>query len=89
MRLPVKIFKVSGHSMMPYLSPTDSVLVFTFLKIKKGNVIVFKHHSKNMIKRVSKLEGNNVYVEGDNTNDSLDVGKISKRDIIGKVVFKI
>lgn len=85
----VKKFKVSGHSMMPHLKPTDSVLVLTFLKIKVGDIIVFKHASMNMIKRVSKIESDEVLVTGDNKIDSLDIGKILKRDIIGKVVFKI
>lgn len=82
----LKKFKVSGHSMLPYLSPGDSVLVLTFLKIKKGDVVVFKHVSQSMIKRIVRVDKNSVIVQGDNKADSLDVGKISKRDIIGKVV---
>lgn len=74
---------------MPNFHPGDNVLVLTFLKIKVGDVIVFSHNKKNMIKRVIKLERDFVEVSGDNKDDSLDVGKISKHDIIGKVVFKI
>ncbi len=75
--------------MMPYLSPGESVLVLTVLKIKKGDVVVFKYNAQHMIKRVTQIQDNDVFVEGDNKRDSLAIGKISKRDIMGKVLFKI
>ncbi len=84
----LKKFKVSGHSMEPYLSPGNHVLVLSFLKIKKGDVVVFKHNSKSVIKRIVRIDENEFFVEGDNKQDSLAIGKVSKHDIIGKVVFK-
>lgn len=82
-------FKVSGHSMQPYLHEGQYVLVATFLGFKMGDVVVFKQSSKVFIKRITKVNKDTYLVEGDNKNDSLHIGKILKRDIIGKVIFKI
>jgi signal peptidase I len=68
------------------------VLVLRFSKIKKGDIVVFKNEGKILIKRVAKIEGSKFTVLGDNRNDSYDsrnFGSVSKKDIIGKVVFKI
>jgi signal peptidase I len=91
-------FKVSGHSMEPYLKEGDEVIVLGFLGIKKGDVVVFKYNSKNFIKRVKKISNKKYFVEGDNKeyfvvgdnkNDSLDISTINKKDILGKVICKL
>lgn len=82
-------YKISGHSMEPYLNPGDQVVAFKFLKIKKGDVVVFKHHSKIFVKRVKKILNGKYFLEGDNTNDSLTTPPILKSDIMGKVLFKL
>lgn len=81
-------FKVSGHSMEPNFHEGDQVLSVGFLGFKAGDVIVFKHKSKNFIKRIIRIERNEVFLEGDNKNDSLKIPKVQKRDIIGKVIFR-
>lgn len=89
---PLRKFKIQEHSMEPFLKSGDEVLVFKFLKIKKGDVIVFKKEKKIFVKRVSKIEDGKFTVLGDNKNDSYDsrkFGFINKKDIIGKVVVKI
>lgn len=87
------LFKISGHSMLPKLEPTDIVITSSFPYIlnnpKVGDVIVFKKKEKVIIKRISKTTNDKVYVEGDNRDDSLDVGWVHKKDIIGKVLFKL
>ncbi len=75
--------------MEPYLKEGDQVLAFSLLGVKRGDVVVFRHRSKIFIKRVEKVSDDSIFVSGDNKKDSLEIGKISKRDIIGKVVFKI
>lgn len=91
----LRFFKISGHSMLPNLAPRDHVLTssipYLFSKPKVGDVVVFKtsNTSPVMIKRVSKISNNKLFVKGDNQKDSLDPGFLSKKDIIGKVLFKI
>ncbi|MGE5042234.1 MAG: S26 family signal peptidase [Candidatus Levyibacteriota bacterium] len=85
-------YKVSGHSMEPYLHEGDKVLTCSFLKISEGDVIVFKKGETKFIKRVRKIESNFYSCEGDNKHDSLDskkLGPIPKKNILGKVVLKI
>ncbi len=85
--------KVTGHSMLPSLNPGDIVLVSTlpyfFSKPKKNDIVVFKTKNTLFIKRIKNIEKGKIDIEGDNKNDSLPIGFITKKDIIGKVVVKI
>ena len=85
------IFRISGHSMMPYLKPYDRVIVssipYYFSKPKIGDIIVFKYNSKTMIKRIKKLENGKITVAGDNISDSLKIELVEVRDILGKVLW--
>ena len=89
----LRIFKVSGHSMMPTLNPNEKVLVssipYLFGSPKKGDIIIFKYEKKFLIKKISKVEGGRYLVEGENKNDSLKIGEIERSDIVGKVIRKI
>ncbi len=85
-------FKVSGHSMEPFLKEGSVVFTSILFPIKISDVVVFQYHNKKMIKRVAKIQDKKIYTEGDNKNDSLDskkIGWIDKEEIIGKVLFKI
>ena len=85
-------FRVLGHSMEPYLKQGDEVLALGFLPIKVNNVVVFKHDSKILIKRIGKISDGKYFLVGDNKGDSLDsrkFGEIKKSDIMGRVVFKL
>lgn len=80
--------------MQSFLNPGQQVLTFNwayvFSRPKIGDVIVFKKDSKEYIKRVQKIQGNQIYVLGDNAQDSQDsraFGSINKSDIVGKVIY--
>lgn len=82
-------YKISGHSMEPYLKEGDQVLALGFLKINVRDIVVFRYNSKNLVKRITRIKNNEVYFQGDNKSDSLKIPKIPKHDIIGKVILKI
>lgn len=66
------------------------VLVWKTSKIKKGDIIAFRHNGKILIKRVIEVAGRRLTVLGDNPTDSLDsrdFGSIDLADIIGKVIY--
>lgn len=89
----LKIFKVSGHSMLPTFAPNDRIiatsLVYKIIHPKVNDIIIFKNEKKLIIKRIAKINNKQFYVDGDNKKDTLSVGWIKRQDIIGKVILKI
>ena len=89
----LRIFKVSGHSMMPTINPNEKVLVsstpYWFVRPKIGDAIVFKYDKKFLIKKISKIENGKYKVTGENEKDSLKVPKLNRKEIVGKVIMKI
>ncbi len=78
--------------MSPFLKPGNKVLISKFGKIKIGDVVVFKINNIHFIKRISEIKNNQYFVLGDNKKESIDsrkFGWIEKKDIIGKMIYKI
>ena len=72
----------------PYLF-NDSERI-NFLKIR--DIIIFKHSGNEdiVIKRITKIDGNEYFVEGDNSLHSVDsriYGTIAEENIIGRVCW--
>lgn len=89
-------FKITGHSMEPFLLNNQTVLAssipFIFSKPKTGDIVVFKYQNRCYIKRIRKVKNSKHFLIGDNIKDSLDskkMGWIERKDIIGKVIYKI
>lgn len=93
----LKLLKVSGHSLWPLYEDGDYVLIAHPLlagSIKTGDVIVFRHPTyQTMIKQVERViaGGDQIYVVGthDRSVDSRNFGAISRRSVIGKVIWHI
>lgn len=79
--------------MEPRLKNKDEVLVssvpFIFSSPKIGDMIAFYFSNKLLIKKIKKIRSPLFLVEGENLKDSIRVGWISKKDIIGKVIYKL
>ncbi len=95
MRLPISRFNIHGNSMLPTLGPGQDVLSFNWAYIGRkpaiGEVIVLSLNGIEMIKRVTKVEEGEVFVEGDNkseSTDSRDFGTVDIDQIIGRVVYR-
>lgn len=84
-------FKVADESMYPTLNSGDYLLVNKFArKFSAGDIVVFKHREKFLVKRIEKISGDEFFVVGDNdsaSNDSRMFGMINKKAMIGKVFF--
>lgn len=93
-----QLIKVSGKSLLPEYQEGDFVLVakvpFFLKRIQQGDVVVFDHPVYGlMIKRVDHLipEKDEIFVVGTHvfSVDSREFGPISRKALIGKVVYHI
>jgi type IV secretory pathway protease TraF len=67
-----------------------SSIPFIFSNPKKNDIVAFRLGNEIFIKRISKIENNKYFLEGDNKNDSFDsrkLGTIERKNILGKVIF--
>ena len=88
---PFSRFEVKGSSMEPVLKQGDRVLTFNFSAPKKGDLVVARKNSMEIIKRVKKVSVNSFFVIGDNlghSTDSRHFGLIKRNEIVGKVLMK-
>lgn len=67
-----------------------SGLMYLFKNPAVNDIVAFKHTNSILIKRITKILENKYFVKGDNPKDSLDskqIGLISKKQILGKVIY--
>lgn len=87
----INIFKASGHSMEPIIKNESffiaSSIPLKISKLKKGDVILFKNENKNIVKKVSEIENDKIFVEGENKFDSKKFDPINKNEIVGKIIW--
>lgn len=94
----LRIIKISGYSLYPDYLNGDFVIIlkipFFYDSYKPGDLIVFKQQEYGlMIKVVEEVsrDGDTISVTGTYANslDSRQFGEIKKKDIIGKVIYRI
>lgn len=96
MIFPILKFKIEEKSMEPFISSGDVILVnrfsYLFKNPKIGDVVVVKNNSekKYLIKRIQRIREKTYFVVGDNKKQSIDsrnFGWITKKDIVGKLLY--
>ncbi len=88
--------RVSGHSMEPVIKNNDIIFVsfvpYLFKNPQINDIVAFENKKGEiLVKRITKIYNKRIFVEGDNKKDSLDsrqFGLISKKEILGKVIYK-
>ena len=85
----IRRFRVQGHSMSPSFSHGDRILVNSFAyKLNAGDVIVFRNHGKDYLKRIRKVLGSKRFLaEGDNGSHT-GSWQVSRSQIKGKYLMK-
>ena len=91
MRFPISRFTVNGNSMYHTLKHGRNVLsIIWFLNPRIGDIVVIKKAGKEIVKRIIKISRSEVFVEGDNKNESTDsrhFGPINMDQVVGRVVY--
>lgn len=87
----VGLFKTSGHSMEPKIANGSfflgSSIPYYFTHPNIGDKIVFKDDDKMIIKKIVKIESGKYFIEGINLLDSKKFSPISRKEILGKVIW--
>lgn len=81
--------------MEPQIKNKSTVLVsgieYLFNNPQINDIIAFKNlNGETLIKKITRKEKENYFVEGNNKKDSLDsnkFGMISKEQILGKIIY--
>lgn len=91
---PVSLVTVVGSSMYPTYKANQRLIVVgaVFAKFHTKDVIVFFEpiRKRILVKRITKMQQNKFFVEGDNPSKSTDsnqFGWIDKKNILAKVIY--
>lgn len=90
-----KVFVVQSGSMAPAIKMGSIVIVKPAQDYKIGDIITFGPYSKtrppttHRIYEIKVEGGNPIYITKGDANNSPDSREITKRDIVGKVIFSI
>jgi phage repressor protein C with HTH and peptisase S24 domain len=90
-RWPIGIYRVAGESMLPTYQSGDTLLGLRWFKPKKGDVIII-NRDRPLIKRVTHVNVEGIFVEGDNprrSTDSRTFGLIRPDRVEAKAILKL
>jgi phage repressor protein C with HTH and peptisase S24 domain len=88
---PLGLYRVAGDSMQPTYQPGDTVLGLRLFRPKRGDVVI-AHTDRPLIKRVTHVNAEGVFVEGDNprrSTDSRTFGRLRRDQLEARVLFKL
>jgi len=88
LKFPFSYFIIKDHSMEPVFCEFDRVITYNWGKIQKGSVVVFRHGSLYLIKRVKELGTDSVVAVSDNKKLAKREYKVKLADIIGRAILK-
>ncbi len=91
MRLPWLRVAVRGPSMIPALAPGEQVLARRAVRIRTGAVVVVRRPHGYDVKRIARVSGDEVWVEGDNrevSTDSRTYGAVRTSDVVAEVRWR-
>jgi nickel-type superoxide dismutase maturation protease len=86
---PFVIRRVIGVSMAPKLRPGQLIVATKLIrKLRPGQVVIVERDNKEFIKRIERIENDQVFVIGDNlqvSTDSRHFGWLKRDEIVGRV----
>lgn len=82
--------RVVGNSMFPALHEGEYVFGVRTKKIAIGDIVIAPQNDREVIKRISAIDEQYVWLKGDNTAQSIDsstLGPVLKKDVKAKIVW--
>jgi len=79
-----------GNSMVPFLPDGTIVIMCRTRHLRPGQVVLFRHEGLDKIKRIVRVQGTQLYVQGDNlaaSTDSRSFGWIDRATVVGRVIW--
>lgn len=89
----IKMFmirRIVGGSMLPHLTPGKIVFGWRQKHLKIGDVVILFHDGLEKIKRIDRIDGERLYVLGDNpeaSTDSRQFGLVDREQVLARVVW--
>lgn len=83
---------VEGLSMIPEYAPGERVLVKYGATFAIGDVVLVDFKDRIDIKRIFDIQGDQVFIQGDNTSVSVDsrhYGPVRNTRVIAKVIYRL
>ena len=92
-RSMIRIGPAVGPCMEPVIHNGNWVVASPLLhQYNEGDIVVFRYEGVNLTKRIAHIDGDQLYMLGDNAADSFDsrhFGWVDQDDIIAKVIHII
>lgn len=82
--------RVKGDSMLPSLRPEQIVIASGLIKLRPSSVVIVRRGKLEIVKRLSKISKNKVFIMGDHSarsTDSREFGWISRDDVLATVIW--
>jgi DNA-3-methyladenine glycosylase II len=83
--MPMKRYRVAGHSMTPTLQPGQEVVAVSTRRAKPGNLVVFEHPGRSGFWLIKRLADDSGWITSDNEElgdaDSRTLGRIPVDDL--------
>ena len=84
------IRRVIGESMQPTLRPGQLVFAIKSKQYSVNNLVIAKQDSREVLKRIAKINNGQYFLTGDNaqaSTDSRQLGTVDAQAILGRVIW--
>ena len=88
---PLGIYRVAGDSMQPTYRPGDTLLGWRWFTPKRGDIVVVVR-DRPLVKRVTHVNGEGIFIEGDNprrSTDSRTFGLVRRDQVEARIIAKL
>jgi nickel-type superoxide dismutase maturation protease len=88
---PLGLYRVAGDSMRPTYEPGATLVGWRWFRPRPGRVVV-AWHERPLIKRIKQVNGQAVWLEGDNpgrSTDSRQFGPVTRADLEAVIVGQL